>query len=105
MSNFNYENKELLEHIMVSMKVLGWNFDNAKVLTDIGEIYFSVKSMPAEIIQTADDEGNIIKSELAYIVECKTPRYTLGFKISVNDWYDNEKPPEVKGGTDGQHSK
>lgn len=92
----DYSNKELMEHVLMAMR-LSFNItEDLRLDTDIGPITFNMLSMPGELLKQFDDEHNQIGAELAFLVEAKTPRYTIQFKISPDGWYDNETPPEVK---------
>ncbi len=92
----DYENKELMEHILMAMKTAGGSLQPFTHLTELGCIDYKVLSMPGDTIKTFDEEGNHIASDLAFLIEAKSPRFTMTFKVSADSWFDNEMPPEVK---------
>ena len=92
----DYDNKELMEHVLMAMR-LSFNLtDNLRIDSDIGPITFNMLSMPGELLKQFDDEKKQIGAELAFLIEAKTARFTIQFKISPDGWFDNENPPEVK---------
>lgn len=90
----DYKNSELLEHGICAMKAFANDFCEKTLNTDVGEIEYTVYSMPGQVISKADEEGNVIKNDLAFLVEAKTPCFTLTFRIDFDSWFDNENPPK-----------
>lgn len=90
----DYQNSELLEHGICAMKAFANDFCEKSLLTDVGEVEYTIYSMPGQVISKADEEGNIIKNDLAFLVEAKTSQFTIIFRVDFDSWFNNGNPPK-----------